>query len=64
MDGTPSTPEKEYGQKSCGGICYIYVEHMGGSHPMYIDAYSCTCVGYEQSSDLLPLFVHLFGDER
>jgi hypothetical protein len=49
MTGTPSTPKKEYVNSSCGGIFYSYVEHMEGSHPMYVGSWICTCTGHAQS---------------
>jgi hypothetical protein len=50
MVGTLSTHEKGCGQYSRGGIFYSYVKHMGGSHIMYVDSWSCRCAGYVKSS--------------
>jgi hypothetical protein len=41
--GIPSPPEKGCGQSSYGELGYSCAGHRGGSHPMCVDALSCTC---------------------
>ena len=52
VDGIPSPPDKGYGWLSYGGPYYSCVVHRGGSHPMCVDALSCTCANDHPIDDL------------
>ena len=41
--GITNPPEKGCSESSCGELGYSCVVHRGGSHPMCVDALSCTC---------------------
>lgn len=42
--GIPNPPEKGCGQSSCAESSYSCVDHRGSSHPMFMDAFSCTFI--------------------
>jgi hypothetical protein len=60
MIENPDPPEKGCGWESYGMICYSFVGHKEGYHPMCMDYWKCTCAGGEQSSYEQPLSSHKF----